>query len=80
MAKMNFAPTDRATVKLECLRMLVTLRLNPAKTQLISGFVDTYLRLNATEEQIFRTELQTLSPTEEETVMEILLNLASKKD
>ena len=34
-------------VKLECLRLLATLRLDPARMQLISGFVDTYLRLSA---------------------------------
>jgi hypothetical protein len=38
---------DRPRVKLECLRLLATLRLNPARMRLISGFVDTYLRLNA---------------------------------
>lgn len=47
MAKMRIAPKDWACVKLECLRLLVTLRLDPARMRLISGFVDTYLRLNA---------------------------------
>ena len=42
MAKMRIAPEDRRTVKLECLRLLATLRLDPARMQLISGFVDTY--------------------------------------
>ena len=31
MAKMNIADSDRPKVKLECLRLLATLRLNPAK-------------------------------------------------
>jgi hypothetical protein len=53
MAKMNIASQDRPRVKSECLRLLATLKLHPAKMQLISGFVDTYLRLNAEEEQIF---------------------------
>lgn len=30
MAKMNIAPEDRAKVKAECLRLMVTLKLNPA--------------------------------------------------
>ena len=47
MAKMNIADSDRPKVKLECLRLLATLRLNPAKMQLISGFIDSYLQLNA---------------------------------
>jgi len=55
MAKMQIQPQDRPTVKLECLRLLTTLRLEPARMQLISGFIDTYLRLNAQEEQRFQT-------------------------
>jgi predicted transposase YdaD len=43
MAKMRIAPDERPRVKAECLRLLATLQLNPAKTRLVSGFVDTYL-------------------------------------
>jgi hypothetical protein len=42
----DIAPLDRPKVKAECLRLLVTLKLNPAKVQLISGFIDTDLKLN----------------------------------
>jgi hypothetical protein len=35
MAKMKIAPADRPKVKAECLRMITTLTLNPAQTQLI---------------------------------------------
>ncbi len=72
MAKMQIAPEDRPRVKAECLRLLATLRLDPARTQLISGFVDTYLRLNATEEQVFQRELDTMELKEEEQVMQIV--------
>jgi hypothetical protein len=54
MSKMNFKSEERVKVKLECLRMLATLQLNPAKMQLISGFIDTYLRLNQAEEKQFK--------------------------
>lgn len=40
-------------MKAECLRLLATLKLSPARMQLISGFVDTYLRLYDTEKQVF---------------------------
>jgi len=53
MAKMRIETNDRPKVKAECLRLLATLRLDPARTRLISGFVDTYLRLNTQEEQVF---------------------------
>ncbi|MFM6370694.1 MAG: Rpn family recombination-promoting nuclease/putative transposase [Dolichospermum sp.] len=72
MSKMNIAPADRAKVKAECLRLLVTLKLNPAKMQLISGFIDTYLRLNKIEEQKFAAEIGSLIPSEKEEVMQIV--------
>jgi hypothetical protein len=53
VAKMRIAARDRPRVKLECLRLLATLRLNPAKARLIAGFVHTYLRLNAAENLVF---------------------------
>ena len=72
MAKMRIKPQDKPRVKAECLRLLATLRLDPARMRMISGFVDTYLRLNATEEQAFRTELDRIGLTEQEQVMEIV--------
>jgi predicted transposase/invertase (TIGR01784 family) len=70
MAKMKIAPKDRPKVKAECLRLLVTLKLNPAKTALISQFVDTYLRLNAKEEQMFQTEIDTMDIAQKEEIMQ----------
>ncbi|BAZ85498.1 DUF4351 domain-containing protein [Dolichospermum compactum] len=72
MSKMNIAPADRPKVKAECLRLLVTLKLNPAKMQLISGFIDTYLRLNKIEEEKFAAEIGSLIPAEKEEVMQIV--------
>ncbi|MDB9460793.1 DUF4351 domain-containing protein, partial [Dolichospermum circinale CS-545/17] len=54
------------------LRLLVTLKLNPAKMQLISGFIDTYLRLNKIEEDKFQIEVGTLITEEKEEVMQIV--------
>lgn len=72
MAKMKIADQDRAKVKAQCLRLLVTLKLDPARMQLISGFIDTYLTLNPVEESIFRSELNTFLPKEQEDVMQIV--------
>jgi Putative transposase, YhgA-like len=57
MSRMQVAQEDRPKVRAECLRLLATLQLDPARTALISGFVDTYLNLTAAEEDIFREEL-----------------------
>lgn len=71
MAKMQIAPQDRPRVKAECLRILTTLQLDPARSRLISGFVDTYLRLNKLEEQIFQAEIDKLGTVEQERFMQI---------
>jgi predicted transposase YdaD len=69
---MRIESTDRPKVKAECLRLLATLRLDPARTQLISGFVDTYLRLNAQEKRVFEAEIGKLEETEKEGIMQIV--------
>lgn len=71
MAKMKIALGDRPKVKAQCLRLMVTLKLDPAKMQLISGFVDTYLRLNSAEEAIFQSELSRMKLEEQERIMQI---------
>ncbi|MBE9078496.1 DUF4351 domain-containing protein [Romeria aff. gracilis LEGE 07310] len=72
MAKMQIAPAERPRVKAECLRLLVTLRLDPARMQLISGFVDTYLKLTPEEETAFTLEVGQIEPAAQEQVMEIV--------
>jgi len=72
MSKMKMTPAERPRVKLECLRLLATLRLDPARMQMISGFVDTYLRLNAEEQTMFQEELARIRPTEREQVVQIV--------
>src|SRR4051794_30652109 len=71
MAKMRIAPEDRPRGKLECLRLLATLKLDRARMQLISGFVDSYLRLNVQEQQTFEQAVATIGPPEQEAVMEL---------
>ncbi len=49
MAKMKMAPKDRPKVKLECLRLLASLKLDPARATLIGVFIESYLKLTAQE-------------------------------
>jgi predicted transposase YdaD len=72
MSKMRIKRQDRPKVKAECLRMIATLQLDPARTQLISGFVDSYLRLNQAEETIFQEEIDQMGLVEQEQVMQIV--------
>lgn len=72
MTKMAIAPEDRVAVKFECLRLLATLKLDPARMHLISGFIDTYLRLNEAERIEFDEKVAALEPEPKEVVMEIV--------
>lgn len=72
MAKMNIAPAERRQVKLECLRLMATLKLDPARMQLISGFVDTYLKLNRQEQELLCADIAAIEPKEQEEIMQIL--------
>ncbi len=72
MSKMRIAPKDRPHVKLECLRMLTTLKLDRARVRMISGFIDTYLQLTAAETKLYSAEIGTLDDQQQEKVMEIV--------
>ncbi|MCW3096145.1 MAG: hypothetical protein JWL77_1763 [Chthonomonadaceae bacterium] len=72
MAKMKIALRDRPKVRLECLRLLATLQLDPARSQLIGGFIGTYLRLNAEEMKQYEQEFAKLTPEEKEANMELM--------
>ena len=72
MAKMRMEPTQRPWVKLACLDLLGKLQLDPARRELISGFVDAYLRLTIEEEKVFEDELKKIEPERQERVMEIV--------
>jgi predicted transposase YdaD len=78
MAKMNIPVAERPQVKAECLRLLITLRLDPARMQLISGFVDVYLNLNAAEEELFNATVDRMGLTNEEEYMEIVTSWERK--
>ena len=75
---MNIPSDERPLVKAECLRLLTTLRLDPARMQLISGFIDTYLNLNQTEEQTFKAAISTMGLDQREEYMEIITSWEKK--
>jgi len=78
MAKMDIARGDRARVKLQCLRLLATLKLDRARMSLISGFIDTYLDLSTKEQKEFEAEVGALAADETESVMEIVTSWMRK--
>lgn len=72
MAKMKMKPQERPLVKVECLKQMARLGLNPAQSRMISKFVDNYLRLEGQEKAAFQAELDRIEPSEKGAVMEVL--------
>ncbi len=72
MAKMQMKKEERPQVKLLSLQLLANLGLNPAQVQLISGFIDTYLKLNDQEQAVFTEQLASIEPEKQEGVMQIV--------
>jgi hypothetical protein len=72
MAKMKIAPQDRGKVRNECLRMLASLKLDPARSKLIGGFIDAYLTLTAEEMRQYEREFAKLAPEEQEARMDLV--------
>ena len=64
LSKMNYTEKERIQVKLEFLRMVSRMELDPAKMELIYGFFETYLKLNEKEEKQMHEEINKL-PREE---------------
>jgi predicted transposase/invertase (TIGR01784 family) len=68
----GYTKREKIEVKMEFLRMLLRLELDPARLTLLTGFFDTYLRLNEAEEQKVIEEVKAMSAKEGEKVMEII--------
>jgi len=71
LGKMGFKQEEKVKVKLEFMRMLARLKLDPARTELLGGFFETYLKLNREEERQLHLELSKLAGKEAVSIMEI---------
>lgn len=65
LSKMGYTEREKVEVKLEFLKMLVRMKLNPAKQRFITGFFDVYLTLNDQEEEQLMEEIKELDNAEE---------------
>jgi predicted transposase YdaD len=70
MTKMKIAPEDRPRVKLECLRMIATLKLDKARAALVGMFMESYLKLTTEENAVYNRELRAIASQEQEAVMQ----------
>jgi predicted transposase YdaD len=71
LSKMGYTETERVQVKLEFLRMLARMELDPAKMRLLHGFFDYYLKLNEKEEAEVMENIKMLDPDEAEQVLKL---------
>ena len=71
MTKMRIAHGERPRVKLECLRMLATLKLDKARSTLIGAFMTNYLKLTSAETVVYNEMLESVKPKEREVVMQL---------
>jgi|SRR5579872_3735564 len=78
MVKMKMASRDRPKVKMECLRLLATLRLDPARSKLIGGFIESYLKLTDEENRRYERAFAKLAPEEKEATMELMTSWERK--
>ncbi|GEA17224.1 DUF4351 domain-containing protein [Moorella sp. E306M] len=72
LSKMDYSPRERVQVKIEFLRLLTRMQLDPARMELITAFFDSYLVLSAEEEKSLQEKLpEELQPEEVQRVMEL---------
>lgn len=71
LSKMGYTEKEKVQVKMEFLRMLVKMELNPAKAELINGFFETYLTLNKSEEEELMEEIKQLDKQESELIFKL---------
>jgi predicted transposase/invertase (TIGR01784 family) len=71
LSKMGFNQEERVKVKLEFMRMLARMKLDPARTELLGGFFESYLKLNREEESEYHLELAKIDRKEAEAIMQI---------
>jgi hypothetical protein len=78
MAKMKIAPKDRPKVRKECFRLLATLKLDPARSKLIGGYIETYLPMTAEEMKQFEREMEKLTQEERVATMGLISSWEQK--
>lgn len=78
MSKMHMDVEERPMVKLISLQLLTSLGLNPAQIEQLSVFIDTYLKLDTEEEELFNSQIATIESEKKEEVMEIVTSWMEK--
>lgn len=70
LSKMGYRKDEKVQVRLEFLKMLTRMQLDPARAELIGGFFHSYLKLNKQEQARFEQEVNRLGKKEAEIIMQ----------
>ncbi|GGP15147.1 hypothetical protein [Oceanobacillus neutriphilus] len=71
LSQMGYEEHERVQVKIEFLRMITRMKIDPAKTTFLYGFFETYLKLNKEEEAQMMEEIENLPEEEKEVVLQL---------
>ncbi len=71
MSKMCYTKEEKVQVKIEFVRMLARMRLDPARISFLINFFEYYLKLNEHEEELFRREMGKLDKGEAAVIMQV---------
>ena len=78
LSKMKYQKKERVQVKLEFLRMLVQMELDPARMTLLTRFFETYLCLDKSEERKLEEEVGKMDKKEAGKVIELTTSWEEK--
>ncbi|WP_339235743.1 hypothetical protein [Oceanobacillus sp. FSL W7-1281] len=70
-SQMGYEEHERVQVKLEFLRMITRMKINPAQMEFLYGYFETYLKLNKEEEEQMMEKMENLPEEERELVMQL---------
>jgi hypothetical protein len=69
---MNYTEIEKISVRIEFARMMTNMQLDPARSALLTAFIETYVKLTEEEEILYRDRLkQELTQQEVEKLIEI---------
>jgi hypothetical protein len=71
LGKMGIPHEERVKVRLECMRKLVSLKLDPARAELVGSLIDQDMELTDEQMHEYESEIKALSSDEEQAIMEL---------
>ncbi|GGP10970.1 transposase [Oceanobacillus neutriphilus] len=71
LSQMGYEEHERVQVKMEFLRMVTRMKIDPAKMEFLYGYFETYLKLNKEEEAQMMDQMENLPEVEKDMVMQL---------